>query len=69
MIAEADGTMVLIVDTSEAPAGTDRRKHRKVHYQEASDVSGGGVFIKYRRFENHHWPKWATAASTGRKPF
>lgn len=35
IVAEADGTMVPIVDTSAAPAGTDRRKHRKVHYQEA----------------------------------
>jgi hypothetical protein len=35
IVAEADGTMLPIVDTSGAPAGTDRRKHRKVHYQEA----------------------------------
>lgn len=35
IIAEADGTMVPIVDTSSAPADTDRRKHRKASYQEA----------------------------------
>ncbi len=35
IVAEADGTMVPIVDTSSAPFGTDRRKYRKVHYQEA----------------------------------
>ena len=31
IVAEADGTMLPIVDTSSAPAGTDRRKSRKVH--------------------------------------
>lgn len=35
IVAEADGTMLPIVDTSAAPPGTDRRKFRKVHYQEA----------------------------------
>ena len=35
IVAEADGTMLPIVDTSAAPSGTDRRKFRKVHYQEA----------------------------------
>lgn len=31
IVAEADGTMLPIVDTSSAPAGTDRRKSQKVH--------------------------------------
>lgn len=35
IVAEADGTMMPIVDTSAAPAGADRRKFRQVHYQEA----------------------------------
>jgi hypothetical protein len=39
IVAEADGTMVPIVDTSAAPTGADRRKHRQVHYQEARLVA------------------------------
>jgi len=39
IVAEADGMMVPIVDTSSAPAGADRRKHRKLHYQEARLVA------------------------------
>jgi hypothetical protein len=39
IIGEADGTMVPIVDTTSAPAGTDRRKHRQVHWQEARLVA------------------------------
>lgn len=39
IIAEADGTMLPIVDTSQAPAGADRRKHRQVHWQEARVVA------------------------------
>ncbi len=35
IVSEADGTMLPIVDTSAAPPGIDRRKLRKVHYQEA----------------------------------
>lgn len=35
IVAEADGTMRPIVDTTAAPAGADRRKFRQVHYQEA----------------------------------
>ena len=35
IVAEADGTMVPLVDTSSAPPGADRRKHRTVRYQEA----------------------------------
>lgn len=35
IVAEADGTMLPIVDTSTAPPGADRRKHRRVHWQEA----------------------------------
>lgn len=34
IVAEADGTMMPIVDTSAAPPGADRRKFRNVHYQE-----------------------------------
>ena len=34
IVAEADGTMVPIVDTSSAPPGADRRKYRNVCYQE-----------------------------------
>lgn len=34
IVAEADGTMLPIVDTSGAPPGTDKRKHRKTHWQE-----------------------------------
>lgn len=39
IVAEADGTMVPIVDTSGAPAGADRRKHRAVRWQEARVVA------------------------------
>jgi len=39
IVAEADGTMVPVVDTAAAPPGTDRRKHRKVRYQEARLVA------------------------------
>ena len=39
IVAEADGTMVPVVDTTAAPPATDRRKHRKVHYQEARLVA------------------------------
>ena len=35
IVAEADGTMLPIVDTSAAPPGADRRKFRQVYYQEA----------------------------------
>ena len=35
MVAEADGTMMPMVDTSAAPPGADRRKFRQVHYQAA----------------------------------
>ena len=34
IVAEVDGTMLPIVETSAAPAGADRRKFRQVHYQE-----------------------------------
>ena len=33
IVAEADGTMLPIVDTSAAPAGTGRRRHRRVRWQ------------------------------------
>jgi hypothetical protein len=39
IIAEADGTMLPIVDTTAAPAGTDRRKHRRVCWQEGRLVA------------------------------
>ena len=39
IIAEADGTMIPIVDTSSAPSGTDRRKYRKVRWQEGRLVA------------------------------
>ena len=39
IVAEADGTMVPIVDTSAAPPGADRRKHRQTRYQEARLVA------------------------------
>jgi len=39
IVAEADGTMVPIVDTTAAPPGTDRRRHRKVRWQEARVVA------------------------------
>lgn len=35
IVAEADGTMMPMVDTSAAPPGADRRKFRQMHYQEA----------------------------------
>jgi len=38
-VAEVDGKMVPIVDTSAAPPGADRRKHRQVRYQEARLVA------------------------------
>jgi hypothetical protein len=39
IVAEADGTMLPIVDTSGAPPGADRRKHRVVCWQEARVVA------------------------------
>jgi Uncharacterised protein family (UPF0236) len=39
ILAEADGTMLPIVDTSRAPAGQDRRKHRTVSWQETRVVA------------------------------
>jgi hypothetical protein len=39
IVAEADGTMLPIVDTSAAPPGADRRKHRVVFWQEARVVA------------------------------
>lgn len=39
IVTEADGTMVPIVATSSAPAGADRRRHRKVRWQEARVVA------------------------------
>jgi uncharacterized protein UPF0236 len=39
LVAEADGTMVPLVDTSAAPPGADRRKHRQIRYQEARLVA------------------------------
>ena len=50
IVAEADGTMVPVVDTAAAPPGTDRRKHRKVRYQEARLVAAcaqGSTTIHY----------------------
>ena len=38
IVTEADGKMVPIVDTSSAPAGADRRRHRTVRWQEARVV-------------------------------
>jgi hypothetical protein len=38
IVAEADGTMLPIVDTSGAPAGADARKHRVVSWLEARVV-------------------------------
>jgi hypothetical protein len=39
IIAEADGTMVPIVETASAPAGADRRKYRQLRWQEARLVA------------------------------
>ena len=39
IVAEADGTMVPVVETTQAPAGADRRKHRQVRWQEARLVA------------------------------
>jgi hypothetical protein len=39
IVAEADGTMLPIVDTSQAPPGADRRQHRRVYWQEARVVA------------------------------
>lgn len=39
IVAEADGTMLPIVDTSATPAGADRRRHRRVRWQEARVVA------------------------------
>ena len=39
LVAEAYGTMLPIVDTSSAPAGADKRKHRRVRWQEARVVA------------------------------
>jgi hypothetical protein len=34
IVAETDGTMLPMVSTATAPAGTDRRKHRQISWQE-----------------------------------
>jgi hypothetical protein len=50
LIAEADGTMLPLVDTSSAPPGSDRRKHRKVSWAEAKVVAvqvNGQVTARY----------------------
>jgi hypothetical protein len=50
LVAEADGTMVPIVDTRAAPPGADRRKHRHLRYQEARLVAAqahGTVTTRY----------------------
>jgi hypothetical protein len=39
IVAEADGTMLPIVDTSATPPGADKRKHRVVSWQEARVVA------------------------------
>ena len=39
IVAEADGTMLPIVDTTSAPPGTDRRKHRQTSWQETRVVA------------------------------
>jgi hypothetical protein len=39
IVAEADGTMVPIVDTGGVPNGADRRRHRRVRWQEARVVA------------------------------
>ncbi len=39
IVAEADGTMVPIVDTAAAPVGADRRRHRALAWQEAKVVA------------------------------
>lgn len=39
IVAEADGTMLPIVDTSAAPPGANKRKHRVVSWQEARVVA------------------------------
>jgi hypothetical protein len=39
IVAEADGTMLPIVETHHAPAGADRRHHRRVRWQEARVVA------------------------------
>jgi Uncharacterised protein family (UPF0236) len=39
IVAEADGTMLPIVDTDDAPSGSDRRKHRVVSWQETRVVA------------------------------
>lgn len=39
IVAEADGTMLPIVETDHAPAGADRRRHRRVRWQEARVVA------------------------------
>jgi len=39
IVAEADGTMLPIVNTSAAPPGADRRKHRKTSWQETRVVA------------------------------
>jgi hypothetical protein len=43
LIAEADGTMLPVVDTSQAPANADRRKHRKVSWKEVKVVVAQSV--------------------------
>jgi hypothetical protein len=39
IVAEADGTMLPIVETSAAPPGADKRKHRQTSWQEARVVA------------------------------
>lgn len=61
IVAEADGTMIPIVDTSAAPAGTDRRKHRKVFYKEARLAAAQ----KHRTVTTHYAATLHDVADTG----
>jgi hypothetical protein len=51
IVAEADGTMLPIVDTGAAPEGADRRKHRTVSWQEARVVAARALGETTTRYD------------------
>jgi hypothetical protein len=51
IVAAADGTMVPLVSTQEAPAGADKRKHRKLAWEEMRLVAAQAHGVSSRRYD------------------
>jgi hypothetical protein len=51
IVTEADGTMVPIVDMGTAPAGADRRRHRRVRWQEARVVVAQALGVAHAHYD------------------